>query len=232
MATTVANVLTYAQQLAQTDTNGIDSTNWGNNGSSFVNDALQNITRELLNRNIDAAQTQESKTDTNTTNPNTYAWPADMFMLKTVEVDFTGGGGGNYLQAQNIDVSNLQNSSFDWLRLNQSTGAPLYDNRGDTFEIFPVPRAAVTSGVRIFYYLTPTEFTAFSNNLSYPMTLDYRCLSARVASLYAASVGDLPMMQAMDTEYQRRVQQIISILAPGTQQPIQSNALRITGWEF
>ncbi len=229
---TVANVLTYAQQLAQTDTNGIDSTNWGNNGSSFVNDALQNMTRELLNRNIDAAQTAESYTNSNTNNPNTYAWPADMFMLKTVEIDFTGAGGASYLQAQRMDVANIQNSSFDWLRLNQSTGFPLYDNRGDTFELFPVPTSAITNGIRIFYYLTPTEFTAFSNTLSYPQTLDYRCLSARVASLYAASVGNLPMMQAMDAEYQKRLQQIISILAPGTQQPIQNQPLQITGWEF
>lgn len=225
---TVLNAITYARQLAQTDSNGITDTL----GIAFANDALQNITREMLNRKIDAAQTQESYTNLTTTNPNTYAWPSDLFALKTVEVDYTGGGGGNFLQAAGIDVANLQNSSFDWLRLNQSTQAPLYDNRGDTFELFPVPTSAITGGLRIFYFLTPTEYTATGDTITYPLTLDYRCVSARIASLYAASQANYDNQKIMEIEYQKRLQDIIRILAPSSQQPVKAEVLRISGWQF
>lgn len=224
---TVTDVLTYARQLAQTDSNGITDTL----GLAFANDALQNITRELLNRNIDAAQTQESYTNLTTSNPNTYAWPSDMFALKTIEVNTTTNQ-QDYLQAKAVEVANIQNSSFDWLRVNQSSASPLFDNRGDTFELFPIPGAAITNGIKIFYYLTPTEYSSTGSTVTYPQSLDYRCLAARVASLYAASQGQMDMMQAMELEYQKRLQQIIKILAPSSQQPIQVEKLHLTGWSL
>src|SRR3990167_11554698 len=106
---TVASVITYTQQLAQTDANGIGSVL----GIAFYNDALQDMTRDLIERGIDAAQTQESYTTISATDsqPGRFAWPSDMFALKTIEVDFTNSGGQNYLQAQKLDVSNLQGNT-------------------------------------------------------------------------------------------------------------------------
>lgn len=225
---TVSDVLTYARQLAQTDSNGITDAL----GLAFANDALQNITREMLNRNLDAAQTQESYTNLTTNNPNTYAWPSDMFALKTIEVNMTDQSASNYLPATAVEIANLQHMSFDWLRINQAAASPLYDNRGDTFEIFPVPTASNNNGIKIFYYLTPTEYGSTSANVVYPQSLDYRCMSARVASLYAASQGQLEMAQAMNVEYEKRLQDIIRILAPSSQQPIQPERLRLTGWNL
>lgn len=227
---TVDSILTYARQIAQTDTGGISDTL----GLAFCNDALQNFTRSLIERDIDGAQTQESYTNLTTTNPNTYAWPSDMFMLKTIEVNMTGGDSQNFLQATGMDVANIQNTSFDWLRVNQSTTDPLFDNRGDTFEIFPVPGAAVTGGLRIFYFLQPTEYTLTSDTINYPQSLDYRCLSARVAALYGLSLGDSGqgLMERANLEYEKRLKDIINILAPASQQPIQAQPLRINGWQF
>lgn len=225
---TALDVITYARHLRQTDSNGISD----GVGLAFANDALQNITRELLNRNLDAAQTQEWYANTTTTKPNTYAWPPSMFSLKTVEVDFQGGGGDNYMQAQVIDVANLQNTSFDWLRNNQSTQFPLIDNRGDTFELFPVPNTGITQGIRIFGFLTPTEYASTASTIAYPQSLDYRCLSSRVASLDAMRHNEWDMAKKFEKEYQDRLQQIIRILAPGTQQPIKSEPLHMTGWNY
>lgn len=226
---TVANVITYARQLAQTDSNGITDTL----GIAFASDALQNMTRALLERGIDAAQTQESYTNLTTSSPNTYAWPSDMFALKTIEVNFVDSSQNNYLQAQQVDVANLQGkTSFDFLRANQPTQSPLVDNRGDTYEIFPTPVIAVTAGIRLFYYLTPTDYTATSDTVSYPQSLDYRCLSARIATLYAISQGQSEMVQVCEQEYQSRLKDIIKILAPGTQQPIKPEKLSLTGWNF
>lgn len=225
---TVADVITYARQLCQTDSNGLTDAL----GLAFSNDALQNITRQMLTRDIDAAQTQESYTNLTTNNPNTYAWPPDMYSLKTIEVNYTDQSQQNYLPAVNVEVANLQNTSFDWLRVNQNQSYPLFDNRGDTYEIFPLPTSANANGIKIFYFLTPTEYTTTASVINYPQTLDYRCMSARVASLYALSVGNIPIMQSAQAEYEKRLHEIISILAPASQKPIQPNRLQLTGWNL
>lgn len=226
---TVNSVITYARQLAQTDTGGITDTL----GIAFSNDALQNMTRSLLEKGIDASQTQEAYTDITTNSPNTYAWPSDMFALKTIEVNFTDTSSNNYIQAERVDVSNLQgDTSFSFLRANQPQKSPLVDNRGDTYEIFPTPVTTNSQGIRLFYFLTPTEYTATSDTITYPQSLDYRCLAARVAGLYAISQGQLEIAQTCDKEYKDRLNDIIRILAPGSQQPIKPQKLRLTGWNF
>lgn len=226
--TTVADVLTYARQLAQTDNNGLTDTA----GLAFSNDALQNQTRAMFARNIDAAQTQEAYTNLTTNNPNTYLWPLNMYALKTIEINFTDQQQTNYLQATELEVANIQKNSFDWLRVNQNPSYPLFDNRGDTFEIFPIPNIANANGIKIFYYLTPTEYNSTASVLVYPQTLDYRCLAARVAALYAISVADMNQFQVASAEYDKRLADLIRILAPASQQPIKPNRLADTGWQF
>lgn len=230
---TVLDAITYARQLSSTDSNGIDDTL----GLAFVNDAVQDFIRDLVNRGIDAAQTYEAYADLTTNNPNTYLWPTDMFALKTIEVDFSGAGGQNFLQVQAYDVANIQQVSFSYLRANQPSSAPLFDNRGDSFELVPIPPTAITGGLRIFYYLTPTPFTTTADTLAYPLTLDYRCLSAKAAYFYALSLEKGGMISKglasdFEAEYQRRLQKIITILAPSSKQPIQPTPLAISGWQF
>ena len=228
MATSVLSAITFAQQLAQTDSNGIGSVL----GLALYNDALQEMTRDLVNRNIDAAQTQESYTNLTIDSPNTYAWPTDMFSLKTIEVNYQDQTEQNYLQAKPVDVSNIQYKSFSWLRENQAQNEPLFDNRGDTFEIFPTPTATNSQGIRIFYFLTPTEALDVGTAINYPQTLDYRALSAKMASMYYKTQNDAEMATIYETEYLNRIGKIINILAPSSQQPIQPQRLAIDGWQF
>lgn len=226
MATSVLSAITYAQQLAQTDVNGIGSVL----GLAFYNDSLQTMTRDLINRNIDAAQTQEAYRDITTTSPNTYLWPPDMFALKTIEVNWSDTTPQNYLQAKPVDVANIQQQSFSWLRTNQDSQEPLFDNRGDQFELFPTPISTNSQGIRIFYYLTPTEAPDVGTAIQYPQTLDYRALSSKMAALYYKSQNDERMAGLWEQEYKDRIEKIIKILAPGTQQPITPKGLSITGW--
>lgn len=214
--------------MAQTDALGIGSVF----GLALYNDAFQTMTRDMLDRGLDAAQTQEAYRDLSTNNPNTYLWPADMYALKTIEVNWQDSNAQNYLQATPLDVANIQNVSFSWLRSNQNQQAPLFDNRGDQFEIFPVPQVANASGLRIFYYLTPTEATNVGQAINYPQTLDYRALSCKMASMYYKSQNDTNMAQVFENEYIARMSKIIKILAPGTQQPISPQPLAISGWTF
>lgn len=228
MATSVISAIQYAQSLAQTDSKGIGSVF----GLSLYNDALQIMTRDLINKNIDAAQTREAYADLSTTSPNTYAWPTDMYALKTIEINWSGTSEQDYIQATMIDVSNIQQRSFSWLRVNQSQQEPLFDNRGDTFEIFPTPQVSNAQGIRIFYYLTPTEAEDVGTAIAYPQTLDYRILSAKMAATYYKSQNKADMAAIYDQEYETRMSKVIKILAPGTQQPISPTPLQITGWQF
>lgn len=228
MATSVLAAITYAQQLAQTDSNNIGSVL----GLALYNDALQTMTRDMINRGLDAAQTQEAYRDLTTDSPNTYLWPSDMYALKTIEVNWQDQTSQNYIQAKAMDVANIQDKSFSWLRANQPQSDPVFDNRGDQFEIFPTPTSANAQGIRIFYWLTPTEVTNVGQAIQYPQTLDYRALSALMASRYYKTQGDTEMATVYAQEYQDRVSKIITILAPGTQQPITPQPLIISGWQF
>lgn|SRR3990167_7360044 len=228
MPTSVFAAIQYSQQLAQTDSNGIGSVL----GLAFYNDALQTMTRDLINRGIDAAQTQESYRDLSTASPNTYLWPSDMYALKTLEVNWSDSTEQNYIQAKPVDVANIQHESFSWLRANQAQQEPLFDNRGDQFEIFPTPTAENVQGIRIFYFLTPTEATAVGQAINYPQTLDYRALSAKMAALYYKSQNNEKMAAIYDTEYLTRIEKIIKILAPSSQQPITPKPLAMTGWTY
>lgn len=223
----VSDVLTYARQISQTDSNSLTDTL----GLAYCNDALQNFTRELLKRDINAAQTQESYTSL-ISGQGGYAWPSNMFMLKTVEVNYTDNTQNNSIQASIMDVSNLQQyTSFDFVRVNQSTASPIFANYGDTFEVFPTPLNSI-GFIRIFYFLIPTEYAGTSTALTYPQTLDYRCLAERVASLYLRSAERYDEATQHESAYQQRLQDIIRILQPGTQQPIAPVPLHISGFEF
>lgn len=227
--TTVASVIGYAQQLAQTDSSGIGSVL----GVAFYNDALQDMTRDLIERGIDAAQVQESYTTSSASDnpPGRFAWPSNMFALKTIEVDYTSTGGINYIQAGKLDVSNLQGTtSFDFVRTQQPTSQPMFTNHGDTGEIFPTP--TTTALVRIVYYLTPTEAVDTTSTVSYPQTLDYRMLSAKINTLYFLSQESPDMAAQWETEYQRRLGKIKNVLAPQSKQPITPQRLNISGFEF
>lgn len=228
MATSVLSAITYTQQLAQTDSNGIGSVL----GLAFYNDALQEWTRDMLNKNLDAAQTQEAYRDLTTDSPNTYLWPEDMYALKTIEVNWEDNSEDNYIQARSIDVANIQGESFSWLRQNQPQTDPLFDNRGDQFEIFPTPDIANAAGIRIFYFLKPTEVTDVGEAIVYPQLLDYRALSCKMASMYYKTQDNPDMAQVYEQEYQQRIGKIINIVAPGTQQPIRPQRLGMTGWNF
>lgn len=228
MATSVLSAITYAQQLAQTDAKGIGSVL----GLALYNDALQTFHRDLINKGIDASQTQEAYRDLTTDSPNTYLWPSDMYALKTIEVNWQDTTEQNYLQALPLDVANIQNISFSYLRANQLQNQPLFDNRGDQFEIFPTPTVANAQGIRIFYYLTPSEAPDVGTAIQYPLTLDYRAGACKMASLYYKTQNDPTMAAVYEAEYLTRIDKIIKILAPGTQQPIQPQPLAISGWQY
>lgn len=215
---TLSTVLSFARAQAQTDSNGLTDAN----GIIFANEALNDFHRRLVAAGVDASQLQEAYMDA-TANQGTYLWPTDMLFNKAIEADYTGNGGDSYITALQVDVSNLPNGSFSWLRANGSTDNPQFDDRGDHFEIFPTPTTGISNFIRIFYYLKPTEYTTTSDTVAYPENMDAAILGWRLAAMYYYSLGKMPEGDAFNTKYDERVNQYIATLSRGTQQPIQAS---------
>jgi len=229
---TLADVLTYSRAQAQTDSNGLTNAN----GIVFANEALVDFRRQLISAGVDASQLQEAYRDA-TINVGTYLYPTDMFWLKTIELNYANSSAADYKVATQVDVSNIPgNRSFGWLRTNASTQNPYWDDRGDWYEIFPTPTASnnVSQLIRLFYFLKPTEYTATSDTISYPESLDYRILGWRIASSYKYSLGgdNIKEGDAYNLKYEERVRQLIATLSRGSQQPLQATPIQLTGYEF
>ena len=226
---TVSNVLDFARTQSKTDSNGLTDAK----GLIFYNESLLDFHRRLIDRGVDASQIQEAYRD-GVASTGTYLYPSDMFFLKAIELNYTDTNPQNYKTAEQVDVSNIQgNMSFSWLRKNASKDEPMFDDRGDWYEIFPTPVSTdnVSQMIRLFYFKTPTEATATSDTLSYPVTLDYRILGWRIVADYLDSLqvgkGDKANMI-----YEKKVNDLIATLSRGSQQPTQTRGLGLTGFEF
>lgn len=232
----LSTILSFARVQAQTDSNGLTDTN----GIIWANEALQDFHRRLINKGVDASQLQESYTDATVPaagNGSTFLYPTDMAFLKTIEVNFTDTQANNYKRASQVDISNLPGeSSFSWLRVNAAKNAPMFDDHGDWFEIFPSFGSSdnLTQSIRIVYFLKPTEYTSTSDTVNYPESLDTTILGWRIASNYLYSLGTqrIPDGDKFNAKYEERVTQYIGTLARGSQQPLQATPLQITGYQF
>jgi hypothetical protein len=227
---TLQDPITFARRVAQTDSNGLTDAK----AIEFANEALVDFHREMVSRGVDASQVQESYQSA-TADTGTYLYPDDMFFLKAIECNYSDTSTDNYVTAEQMDVSNLAGDrSFSWLRKHQSHVLPLFDDRGDWFEIFPTPTSAhnVTDLLRIFYFLEPTPYTATTDTLSYPVTLDSRILGWRIASTYLKSLGSWESAVPFDQEYEKRINQLVKTLSRGVQSPMKATVYQDTGWQY
>ena len=227
---TVSDTLSFARTQAQTDSVGLTDAR----GLIFANEAMADFRRRLQVAGLDASQTQESYRD-GTVDTGTYLFPTDMFWLKTISLNYSDTDLSNYKVATQVDASNLPaNRSVEWLRDNASPVSPYFDSRGDQFEIFPTPTSAhnVTQLIRIFYFLTPTDYAAASGTVAYPESLDYRTIGWRIAASYLYSLNKFDEGALFEQKYDDRVKQIIASLGRGTQQPLQATAIQEDGWSY
>lgn len=226
----LSSALTFARNVAQTDSNGLTDAK----GIVFANEALVDFHRRLVDKGVDASQLQEAYTD-GSANQGTYLYPTDMLFLKAIECNYQSTDPAGYVTALQVDVSNIAGlNSFSWLRENGDPSSPQFDDRGDWFEIFPTPTSAhnLTQLFRIFYFLKPTEYTSVSDTIAYPESQDYRILGWRIAYLYYMSLNKFAEAAGFLAEYENRVSEYCATLARGSQQPIQATVLPITGWQF
>ncbi len=225
---TLNDVLGFSRVQAQTDSNGlVDS-----DGIIYANEAISDFRRRLTTAGVNAAQLQESY-ETIVGGVGTYLYPTNLAWMKAIELNYADATPQNYVSAERVDESNLPgNTSFSWLRLNAQAQRPYFSDKGDWFEIFPTPMNSNAAGIRIWYFLKPTEFTSVNDNISYPESLDYRILGWRVAASFYKTLNKFDEAMFFDKEYEGRVTQFIQTLGPGTQQPLEAKAIQETGWNF
>lgn len=234
---TLNDAINFARAQSQTDSNGLTDAN----GIIFANEALVDFHRKMVAAGVDASAIQEAYCDgqvpTTDGNGSTFLYPSDLLFLKAIEVNFTDTQAGNYIRAEQIDVSNpTGNNSFSYLRQNTSRLHPKFDDRGDWYEIFPAFSGSdnVSQAIRIMYFKKPTEYTATSDTISYPESLDYRILGFRIAAdyLYSLRGENIAAADKMNGFYEQKVKELLGTLARGAQQPTQATTVGWTGWEF
>lgn len=227
---TLSTVLAFARAQSQTDSNGLSDSV----GITFANEAILDFTSQLIDSGIDAAQVQESYASF-TVNQGVYSFPADMWRLKTIELNYLDTTQQNYVIAKQLDISNTpEQTSWDWLRVNAQGSSPFFDNRGDVFEVFPTPTAGynATNAIKIFYFLNPSTFTSTSDTIAYPASLDYTILGYRICADYANSLRNFDSGALFNQKYQEKVDKMKSTLGPASQQPVQATAITWTGFQF
>lgn len=237
MSILVSDVLSYANQLIQGNGN-ISNTL----GIAFLNDANRDFHLELINRGVEASQIQEAYRDASIApsgQGSTFLYPTDMLLLKTISVNYysspTGNNIQNYQIATQIDIGNTQqNQSFEFLRLNQPIEDPLFDDRGDWYELFPAFTTGMntTQAIRLFYYLTPTVYTSVSDVIQYPESTDQYILANKIVSIYYDSLTKQAESDSFQKKYIDRLKRLVNTLVRGADKPELSNGLGITGWEF
>ena len=231
---TLSDVLIFSRAQAQTDSNGLTNAN----GIIFANEALVDFHRRLVNGGIDASAVQEAYRDASVPssgNGSTFLYPSDIFFLKAIEVNYIDTTAQNYIRAEQVDVSNLSGqNSFSWLRQNGNKAMPKFDDRGDWYEIFPAFQSGdnTSQAIRILYFQKPIEYTAVSDTISYPTSLDYRILGWRVVSDYYYALNKFDEGDKFNLRYEERVKQLIATLGRGSQQPTQTEGINLSGWEF
>lgn len=235
MSVTVSQLLTQAEVKCQIASGAINNTTIG---IPLLNEAMFDFRTSLIQNGVDAAPIQEAYIATvtpPTVGGSTFSYPSDMYFLKTIAVNMTNTQALGYIQAQQVDVSNTPNQvAFDYLRSQQPSSQPLFDDRGSYYEIFPSFTSAMnlTNAIKVIYFQQPTPYVTTADALSYPDTLDWYILALRVASLFFQSLNKFDEANFWDVKYQERLRKLIDTLDRGSQQPLQATPIQLTGWEF
>ncbi|MDE2439137.1 MAG: hypothetical protein KGN01_07160 [Patescibacteria group bacterium] len=236
MANQVSNVLSNARTFANTDSNGISDAT----GIAYMNDALLELQLKMIKQKEDLFL-QESRRDilaaeiTGGSSPGRFLFPNDMWFLKTIEANLQDTTNSSlYITCSPIDIANTPNdASFDWLRSNQNINSPIVAIHGDWFELFPTPTQTMASGVKINYYLQPTQYVLTTDYVVYPFNINIDMIAYKVSAMYARSHKDFDLAKEFEQKSDDNFENFMYMLSgQQSQQPLRSKPLALTGYEF
>lgn len=233
--TTVQDVIDYANTKIQGDANISDA-----DGLKFFNESNIDFHLDLIHSEVDASEIQEAYRDASIPpagQGSTFLYPDDMFVLKKITLNYTDTTAQNYVACTDIKTSNtVENTSFEFLRVNQPTDSPLFEDRGDWFEIFPTFDAGdnLTQAMRIFYFLGPTNYTENGQSLVYPESLDPIIQAFKMVQIYYDSIEQDDRADRWEKKYKERFnEKLLPTLSRGESGPINTQlSIGWTGNEF
>lgn len=237
MNPTIADAIAFARRIAGTNSSSLTDAK----GLDFANDVLYDMRKAFIKSGVDAGKIEEVSF-TPTAGVGKYGYPdgsdptvPPMFLLKAIEVNFNNTQQSNYLPATKMDVSNLpQGYSFDYMRVNQSAQNPIYDDHGDSFEIFPTPVASfsLTNAIKLIYFIQPSPYTLVSNALVFPEKTDMRILGYGIGASWLRSIFKYDEADKLESKMLAKIADTVPTFGTGGQMPTTPQSIPFTGAEF
>lgn len=146
-----------------------------------VNMYLDLFTTEILDSMDEWDFQGEIATTDLVANQQEYVFPSDILKIKRVEVSYDGT---NWYEAAPMDVNERGGANDSTsIRNDFTTNKPYYDLMDNSVFLFPIPTAASTAGIKIFYEKLQTHLSAdtdspnfvrsFHKGLCYGAAKDY-----------------------------------------------------------
>lgn len=238
--TPISTPIAFARQLARTDSVGLPDADALNYANSRLHDFHKRVLAKREDLFVQEYERDITSVELDTgSSPGKFLLPSDNYLMKDLQVNLVDPTNASlWYDAEQVDVSNLpQNTTWEWLKVNQPVSSPLYDYRGDWFEIAPTPTAAMITSpplvdaLRLFGLLQPTEFVATTDVIPYPFSLDSDAFAHGIAADYLHNARD-PDWEKMESLFQSDVQGVIDGIGSGAQTPVKPQGIPWSGWEF
>jgi len=236
MAVTLATPIQFARQIVDTNSQSLTDPK----AIAYATDTLFEIRRAFAEAGVDAGKVAEVVFSP-TAGIGVYNYPDGtgtapaFFAMKAVGINFNNQAQGNYLPAAKFDPSNPpQGYSVDYLRVNQSTQNPLWDDKGSFFEIIPTPQANMnlTNAVKIMYFIQPSPYVTVNDVLDYPESIDPYILAYGIAEKHLESLGKDDMAAAKRKKMLEKMSGIVPTLGKEGQGSMTPQSISLTGGEF
>jgi len=188
---TIAQMLTTIRFITNTNSVTFADANMYRLASERQKQVLKTIT-DLKEGYLETTNTQNLTAGT-----QAYAIPAAL-RVKRAEVLYASGGSWRKVTFFDINERSAANDSTT-IAGDFNQQAPYGDVSGDNINLYPIPDANVTNGLKIWYIAVPADFTATSDTPVIPGEF-HRLLADLVAVDVRQMKGELSTLQATQEE--------------------------------
>tara|TARA_R100000329_G_scaffold59931_1_gene53707 strand:+ start:1697 stop:2362 length:666 start_codon:yes stop_codon:yes gene_type:complete len=188
MAITHSNFLTQVRNYTEVSSNVLSD--------SQIQDFIRNVELDIAGK-VDYDDLRKYSTSTFTANNRYVSLPADMMIIRSVQV-IDGSNNRTFLEKKDTSFISEYNSGG-------ATGTPKYFASWDDFNILvaPVPSSALT--IQINYIIDPPEFTS-TNQTFLAKYQESMLLHGVLTECFRFLKGPMDMYKLYETKYNEEVQ--------------------------
>ena len=206
----------------------------------YASGALLDIRKAFIKGGVDVGNIQETYF-TPTAGVGQYNYPQGptppaCMLIKTLWVNFNDTTQNNYVPVGKYDAGNLpEGTSLDYLRVNQPTADPIYDDHGSWFEILPTPQSTfpnLTNAIKMIYFVLPTAYATTGDTVQYPENQDPDILAYGIQARHLRSQFKFTEADAMEKQMYSRITNAVAMMGGGGQSTVSPTPIGLTGYEF